>query len=79
MSHPHEPRCTGTKLCPHCKQVKHVLSFAVNHNLSDGLQSDCRDCQNEMVKRTPSHRKIAERSLRRRLFAYADGGTSWDD
>jgi len=42
----HEPKCSGTKLCPRCGQAKHVLAFAADHCNPNGLQARCRDCRN---------------------------------
>jgi hypothetical protein len=42
-----EPRMIGTKECHSCHRELPVLAFAVNKRLSDGLQSECRDCQSK--------------------------------
>lgn len=38
------------KKCSKCKDVKEVFLFSRNLRASDGLASNCKDCQNKMRK-----------------------------
>jgi superfamily II helicase len=61
----HEPSTLGTKTCRLCHTLQHVLAFAANHRYADGLESACRECYNEVAKRTASYKKAAEQRRRK--------------
>ena len=42
-----EPRTTGTKQCARCGRELHVLAFAARADKPDGLQRECRECNQE--------------------------------
>jgi hypothetical protein len=50
----HEPECSGTKICCRCSKELPVIFFSANNNRKDGLESYCRNCQNEYNKKNPA-------------------------
>ena len=69
----------GVKRCHRCTEIKHPESFNKNSCNPDGLESECRDCQRERVRRyAAEHREEArertarwkaDNQIRRRLYA----------
>lgn len=45
----HEPLCTGVKVCKSCNRELPVLFFSANKRCKDGLNPNCRDCNNRRV------------------------------
>jgi 5-methylcytosine-specific restriction endonuclease McrA len=58
----------GLKRCSTCKQVKSIFQFTRRSSASDGLTSQCKDCQNEWRQR---YRSIPENVEREKASARA--------
>lgn len=61
-----EPQCTGEKRCASCGDLKPALAFGTNRKCSDGLQTICRDCHADNLRKTLR----GKRKLRPAEFAY---------
>lgn len=44
---------TKEKACPHCSKIKESLDFDECHSTCDGLQSWCRECNSNKMKKAP--------------------------
>lgn len=61
----HEPRLTGTKVCKTCGVPKPVIAFSVCRHNIDGLHSDCRSCESEYSRRTPSRMRYYDKRIKK--------------
>lgn len=57
------------KLCPGCKQTKHLLDFARNASRKDGIQSYCKQCKAEHDHKYYSRNREAHYQRIKRLLA----------
>lgn len=66
----YEPQCTGEVRCTRCRKKKPALAFAPHPKKLNGLNSWCRDCQQEVSEAARSRNKSEKKKISHGLYDF---------